>query len=101
MKTALLLLALLGGDEDLPPDMAAMAPGAGRETTYYQCSACHAIDLVTAQKLHRERWDALLNWMVDNQGMAPPEAATRAEILDYLASHYGPRAAPGGRTRRR
>ena len=102
MKALLLpMLAAFAGTQDVPPEMAAMAGGTGRETAFTMCSACHAIGLVTAQKLQRTRWDALFDWMTDKQGMPPLDPDIRAEILDYLAEHYGPRAAENRKTQRR
>jgi cytochrome c len=54
-----------------------------------QCSACHSLNVVMQQSLPRERWDALLDWMVARQKMPAPDARTRAAILDYLAQNFG------------
>ena len=64
--------------------------GPGQEETYYACSACHSIHLVTQQRLPRQRWDKLLDVMVEKQGMAEPAPEDRALILDYLATHLNP-----------
>lgn len=64
--------------------------GPGQEATYYTCNACHSVRLVTQQRLPRRRWDQLLDWMVEKQGMAPLAAEERALILDYLGSHLNP-----------
>ena len=64
--------------------------GPGQEETYYACSACHSIRLVTQQRLPRRRWDHLLDWMVEKQGMVELPAADRALILDYLATYLNP-----------
>jgi len=99
---AILLAAATAQEEGdaAPPGLEAMAPGAGREATYYACSACHSIRLVTQQGLTRERWDGLLDWMVEKQGMPALEPDERAEILEYLANHYAP-PERHGRSRRR
>ena len=60
----------------------------GVETTYYACSVCHSERLVAQQGLTRERWDNLLHWMVDEQGMDPLDPEDRAIVLDYLTTHY-------------
>ena len=64
------------------------APGV--EETFYTCSACHSERLVAQQGMTRARWDGLLDWMIEEQGMAELEPDERALILDYLSTHYGP-----------
>lgn len=54
------------------------------------CSACHSLRVVMAQGLTKERWDRLLVWMVERQGMPEPEPADRQAILDYLAANFAP-----------
>ena len=71
-------------------DFGGLAKGPGREEVFYACDACHSIRMVTQQRLSRERWDQLLDWMVAEQGMAELTADERRVILDYLARHYGP-----------
>lgn len=71
-------------------DFGGLAEGPGREEVYYTCHACHSIRLVTQQRLPRQRWDQLLDWMVAEQGMVELTADQRRVILDYLAAHYGP-----------
>lgn len=71
-------------------DFGGLAEAPGREEVYYACDACHSIRLVTQQRLSRERWDQLLDWMVAEQGMAELTAEERRVILEYLATHYGP-----------
>jgi len=63
--------------------------GPGREVTGYTCNACHSLAIVKQQGLSRETWDELLDWMVEEQGMAEPPADQRALMLDYLAAHFG------------
>ncbi len=74
-------VALIQAPEDMPE-------GPGRDTVFYMCSACHSMQIVVQQGLSRERWDTVLDWMVEEQGMAELDQATRSEILDYLAEHY-------------
>lgn len=54
------------------------------------CASCHSLQIVMAQALPRERWDALLRLMVETHGMAEPDRDDRAAILDYLAAHFSP-----------
>ena len=80
--------AAIAQDEDAA--LAAMPDQPGREEVFYTCNACHSIHLVTQQRLPRERWDQLLDWMVKEQGMAELTTQQRRVILQYLATHYGP-----------
>ncbi|MBP5857345.1 hypothetical protein KAJ83_10025 [Marivibrio halodurans] len=67
-----------------------LPPGEGRDLVYGYCGACHSNKLVAQQGLSRERWDDLLVWMVEEQGMYPLEEADREVVLDYLATQLGP-----------
>jgi cytochrome c len=44
--------------------------------------------LVAQQGMTRERWDNVLEWMVEEQGMSEIEEPDRTIILDYLAENY-------------
>lgn len=65
-------------------------PGPGQVEAGRLCSACHSLAIVKQQRLSRATWDELLDWMVDEQGMAAQPPETRALILDYLVEHFGP-----------
>ncbi len=62
--------------------------GPGREITGYACSACHSLAIVKQQGLSRERWDELLEWMVEEQGMTVLNPEHRGLVLDFLAEHF-------------
>jgi hypothetical protein len=87
------LLAPAGAPQAQDEDLGGLPPGPGQEVVYYTCNACHSIRLVTQQRLSRERWDGLLDWMVEEQGMAEPAPEDRELILDYLGTHYSTGAA--------
>jgi hypothetical protein len=70
--------------------LAALPDHAGKEETYYTCNACHSFRLVAQQRLPRTRWDQLLDWMVEEQGMVELAPEDRALILDYLELAFGP-----------
>jgi len=70
--------------------------GAGRDETFYACTACHGFKLVAQQGLTRAQWDDSLNLMIRRHGMPPPEAKDRETILNYLETAYPPRAGRGG-----
>ncbi len=99
-----LTLPLAGGltfaqtaPEAAPEDPSILPAGPGQEETFYACSACHSTAIIRRSAFSREHWDGLMDWMVEKQGMNPLEAAERRLIVDYLAQHFGPRAAPRGR----
>jgi len=64
------------------------APGASK--TFYSCTPCHSERIVAQQGLTRGGWDELLDWMVEEQGMAELDADVREVILGYLETEYGP-----------
>jgi hypothetical protein len=65
-----------------------VAPGA--QITHDTCIACHSEMIIAQQGQDREGWDDILDWMVEEMGMAELMAEDREVILDYLATHYGP-----------
>jgi hypothetical protein len=53
------------------------------------CSKCHALDVITGQRNHRERWSLIVDDMV-----ARGAELTDAEIeklIEYLAKNLGPK----------
>jgi cytochrome c len=73
-----------------PEDFGGLPPGAGREETHAICGACHSLRLVTQQGLSADRWDELMDWMVERQGMAELQKDERRRIVSYLVQFYGP-----------
>jgi mono/diheme cytochrome c family protein len=70
--------------------------GAGRDETFYACTACHNFKLVAAQGLNRRQWEDSLNLMVSKHNMPPLDDTDRKVVLDYLVATYPPRAPAGG-----
>jgi hypothetical protein len=64
--------------------------GEGREDTFYRCTACHGTAVIRRSRLSRERWDELMDWMTERQGMPPLEGEERRLIVDYLAGAFPP-----------
>ena len=97
---ALVLLPGLGGSPAAAAqDFGGLPEGEGRAVVYAVCSRCHSIRLVTQQGMTRKKWDQLLDWMVQKQGMPPLDTGTEQTVLDYLARHFDagrPRDAAGG-----
>lgn len=55
------------------------------------CVACHSAKLVTQNRGSANTWRGLIRWMQETQGLWELAPGVEAEILDYLAEHYGPR----------
>jgi hypothetical protein len=70
--------------------------GAGRDDTFYSCTACHNFKLVAQQGMTRRQWEDSLRWMTDRHGMSPLPAKEQNIVLDYLEAAFPPRA-PAGR----
>ena len=86
MITAALLLAApaLADDEEF----GALYVDEGVDDTYYTCVACHSERIIVQQGLSRDAWDRLIDWMIDEQGMAEIDDELRTSILDYLTANY-------------
>lgn len=68
-------------DYDLLPD------GEGKDVVYAMCSGCHSIRLVAQQGLSPKRWEKMLDWMVEEQGMAELDTETHDVVMVYLTNH--------------
>lgn len=75
-------------DEETPEQLPA---GAGREKTFYACTACHNFRLVAAQGMSRRQWEDSLAWMTERHGMPPLHGEDRERVLSYLESTFPPR----------
>ncbi|MES2197942.1 MAG: hypothetical protein V4517_26265 [Pseudomonadota bacterium] len=75
--------------EENPEDFPA---GAGRDETFYTCTACHGFKLVAQQGMTRAQWDDSINLMIRRHNMPPPDDKDRAVVLNYLEATYPPRA---------
>ena len=84
--TAVALASLTVAAQDSEYGVLHEAPGV--DLTYAYCAACHSEMLVAQQGLTRERWDDMLEWMVEEQGMAEIDEPDRSIILDYLTEYY-------------
>jgi mono/diheme cytochrome c family protein len=80
--------------DENPEDFAA---GAGRDETFYACTACHNFKLVAAQGLSRAGWEDSINLMVRRHNMPPLDDKDRATVLNYLTAAYPPRAPTANR----
>jgi hypothetical protein len=71
--------------------------GAGRDDTFYSCTACHGFKLVAQQGMNRRQWEDSIQFMVDRHGMPPLPDKEQKIVLDYLEKTYPPRAPGAGR----
>ena len=79
--------------EEAPEEFAA---GAGRDETFYACTACHNFKLVAQQGMNRRQWEDTLTLMTQRHGMPALDAKDREVVLNYLEGAYPPRT-PAGR----
>ncbi|MDA0652681.1 MAG: cytochrome c family protein [Proteobacteria bacterium] len=89
-KTSLLAPTTATADPAEAEDFGGLPPDEGREETHAICGACHSLRLVTQQGLDADRWDGLMDWMTQKQGMPELEKDERQRIVSYLAKYYGP-----------
>ena len=75
--------------DESPEDFPA---GAGRDETFYACTACHGFKLVAQQGLSRAGWEDSINLMIRRHNMPPLDTKDRDVVLGYLAATYPPRA---------
>jgi hypothetical protein len=77
-------------ESDVPtnPELGGIPDTPGAEETYYLCSACHSMSIVTQQRLTDARWDYTWTWMVEQQGMPDMDPETKELILSYLKRHF-------------
>ena len=75
--------------DESPEDFPA---GAGRDETFYACTACHGFKLVAQQGMTRAQWDNSINLMIRRHNMPPLDDKDRAVVLGYLEATYPPRA---------
>ncbi|MFL1460705.1 hypothetical protein ACI6QG_00705 [Roseococcus sp. DSY-14] len=95
MRALLLALALAAPAWAAEPEEPSVLPaGPGQEETFYACTACHSTAIIRRSAFDRARWDGLMDWMTEVQGMPKLEGEERRVIVDYLAQHFGPRANP-------
>ncbi len=70
------------------PELGGLPDAPGAEDTFYLCSACHSIRMVTQQRVSDQRWDYLWDWMIQEQNMPEQDEETREAILGYLKTYF-------------
>ncbi|MDJ0512077.1 MAG: cytochrome c family protein [Methyloceanibacter sp.] len=75
-------------DANKKRDFGLMVDAPGVEKTYALCTPCHSEMIIVQQGKTRKRWDKALDWMIEEQGMAPLSNDDREVVLDYLEANY-------------
>ena len=61
----------------------------GLMTVVANCTACHSAQLVTQNRMNKERWDATIRWMQETQNLW--DLGDNQEIIvNYLVKNYPP-----------
>jgi Quinohemoprotein amine dehydrogenase A, alpha subunit, haem binding len=93
----LVVLCLKAGpclSQEVARDPSGLKIDVGFEIVKAYCTACHSAKLIEQSGKTREGWIDSIRWMQRNQGLWDL-GDREAEILDYLAKHYGlPKIAP-------
>lgn len=53
------------------------------------CSGCHSLQIVMQQRKDEAHWHELIDWMIQTQGMPPPDEDVRRDIEAYLGRNFG------------
>jgi len=92
MCTALPIL-LSGSHAQETDDYTGLLMTSGWEQVRANCIRCHSAQLITQNSGSREVWKSRIVWMQETQGLSQLNPDVESEILDYLATNYGPKAA--------
>lgn len=52
------------------------------------CTACHSLSIVMQQRATPERWNEILIWMEEKQGMAPLPPEDEGLVLNYVGTYF-------------
>ena len=63
----------------------------GFDVVRASCTTCHSAQLITQNRATREGWQEMIRWMQKTQGLWEL-GQQEPIILDYLATHYAPKA---------
>jgi hypothetical protein len=92
LSVAVLAPSAFAQTHDVRPDEIEDLPeGKGRDETFYGCTACHGLAIVTRQGLTRQGWEDMLKLMYTRHNMAELPQEDEAAILAYLTEKFPPR----------
>ncbi|HMF79111.1 MAG TPA: helix-hairpin-helix domain-containing protein [Bryobacteraceae bacterium] len=65
--------------------------GPGKDVMKRMCNSCHGLEVVTGIRKTRNRWANTVDVMVSRGAMGTDDEID--EVIDYLATHFGPKTA--------
>jgi cytochrome c5 len=68
-------------------EKSSLPEGPGKKILETACVSCHGLDVVTATKLSKQRWQVLVLGMTDER--APLTKGEQAELVEYLTANFG------------
>jgi mono/diheme cytochrome c family protein len=77
-------LFTLGGANAQSADL---PDGPGKAAVLENCSACHALELITSKRRSSDEWAQIVNRMISNG--APMSEDQYKEVVAYLGTHLG------------
>jgi virginiamycin B lyase len=83
---ALVCCALPVASQTVLPD------GPGREIVQASCTQCHSLANITRAGYDRAGWRNVVSMMINNGAKVPADKV--GTVVDYLATHFPPKAAP-------
>lgn len=91
MRSIFVLAAAFTAVLPLMASAQTLAPGPGEDVIEDNCQNCHGLDHITSAHHDAAGWQAIVNDMI-SRGASLTEDQ-EAQVVAYLAAHYGP---PGG-----
>ncbi len=61
----------------------------GRELVAAYCASCHSLRIVMQQQANETRWNQMLTWMTEKQGMPELPKEERRIVIKYLSENFG------------
>ena len=91
----MLSVGALAADETAVDPATGLKLAPGWEKVRGHCTACHSAKLIIQNHHSRERWETIIRWMQQTQGLWDLGDDEKV-VLDYLSGQYGIDGAPAG-----
>jgi cytochrome c5 len=79
-------LATVGSAMAWAAEKSPLPDGPGKKILEAACVSCHGLDVITAKKLSKQRWQVLVLGMADDRTVSKGE---QAELVEYLTTNFG------------